>query len=61
MNNNLEQNKSKIFIDVGNNISNSNNQINYKNINTTQTDKNLNHNKKYIQYIKPLLFLLQKA
>ena len=61
MNNNLEQNKSKIFIDVGNNISNSNNQINYKNINTTQTDKTLNYNKKYIQYIKPLLFLLQKA
>ena len=62
MNNNLEQNKSKIFIDVGNNInSNSKNQINYKNINTTQTDKTLNYNKKYIQYIKPLLFLLQKA
>ena len=62
MNNNSEQNKSKIFIDVGNNInSNSKNQINYKNINTTQTDKTLNHNKKYIQYIKPLLFLLQKA
>ena len=62
MNNNLEQNKSKIFIDVGNNInSNSKNQINYKNINTTQTDKTSNYNKKYIQYIKPLLFLLQKA
>ena len=62
MNNNLEQNKSKIFIDVGNNInSSSKNQINYKNINTTQTDKTLNYNKKYIQYIKPLLFLLQKA
>ena len=62
MNNNLEQNKSKIFIDVGNNINNnSKNQINYKNINTTQTDKTLNYNKKYIQYIKPLLFLLQKA
>ena len=62
MNKNLEQNKSKIFIDVGNNInSNSKNQINYKNINTTQTDKTLNYNKKYIQYIKPLLFLLQKA
>ena len=62
MNNNLEQNKSNIYIDFGNNInSNSKNQINYKNINTTQTDKTLNHNKKYIQYIKPLLFLLQKA
>ena len=62
MSNNLEQNKSKIFIDVGNNInSNSKNQINYKNINTTQTDKTSNYNKKYIQYIKPLLFLLQKA
>ena len=36
---------------------NSKSQINYKNINTIQT----NHNKKYIQYIKPLLFLLQKA
>ena len=65
MNNNLEQNKSKIYIDVGNNLNNINNnpknQINYKNINTTQTDKTLSHNKKYIQYIKPLLFLLQKA
>ena len=36
---------------------NSKSQINYKNVNTIQT----NHNKKYIQYIKPLLFLLQKA
>jgi len=36
---------------------NSKSQVNYKNINTVQT----NHNKKYIQYIKPLLFLLQKA
>ena len=38
---------------------NSKSQINNKNmnINITQT----NHNKKYIQYIKPLLFLLQKA
>ena len=36
---------------------NSKSQVNYKNINTGQT----NHNKKYIQYIKPLLFLLQKA
>ena len=62
MNNNLKQNKSKIFLDVGNNLnSNSKNQINSKNINATQTDKTLNHNKKYIQYIKPLLFLLQKA
>ena len=36
---------------------NSKSQMNYKNINTTQ----INHNKKYIQYIKPLLLLLQKA
>ena len=36
---------------------NSKSQMNYKNINTTQN----NRNKKYIQYIKPLLLLLQKA
>ena len=57
--NNIDQNKN-IYIDTGNN--NSKTQINYKNINTTQTEKTLiNHNKKYIQYIKPLLLLLQKA
>ncbi len=36
--------------------------MDYKNINTTQTDKKGNYNnKKFIQYIKPLLVLLQKA
>ena len=38
---------------------NSKSQINNKNVNTNITQTN--HNKKYIQYIKPLLFLLQKA
>ena len=60
MNNNIETNKSKIIIDIGSN--NLNNQINYKNINTNQTDKIVNHNNnKIIPYIKPLLLLLQKA
>ena len=38
---------------------NSKSQINNKNVNINITQTN--HNKKYIQYIKPLLFLLQKA
>ena len=36
---------------------NTKSQINYKNITPSQT----NHNKKYLQYIKPILLLLQKA
>ena len=36
---------------------NSKSQINNKNITQTQ----INHNKKYLQYIKPILLLLQKA
>ena len=36
---------------------NTKSQINYKNITSSQT----NHNKKYLQYIKPILLLLQKA
>ena len=36
---------------------NSKSQINNKNI----TQKQINHNKKYLQYIKPILLLLQKA
>ena len=36
---------------------NTKSQINYKNITHSQT----NHNKKYLQYIKPILLLLQKA
>ena len=59
MNSNLEKNKSKVNIDTGN--SNLNNQYNYKNINTNPTDKIINNNKKYLQYIKPLLLLLQKS
>ncbi len=51
----------KIDADTGNN-NNSKSQMNFNNINTTHKEKNLiNHNKKYIQYIKPLLLLLQKA
>ena len=58
--NNIESNKSKISIDIGNN--NLNKQLNYKNINTIQADKALNHySAKFVQYIKPLLLLLQKA
>ena len=53
MNNN---NKENIDVTKTEN-NNSKSQMNYKNINTVQT----NHNKKYIQYIKPLLLLLQKA
>ena len=59
--NNIEQNKSKINIEIGNS-NNLKNNMDYKNINTTQTDKKGNYNnKKFIQYIKPLLVLLQKA
>ena len=36
---------------------NTKSQINYKNITPSQ----INHNKKYLQYIKPILLLLQKA
>ena len=53
MNNNNKENIDVTKIENNNSKS----QMNYKNINTVQT----NHNKKYIQYIKPLLLLLQKA
>ena len=54
----MSNNNNKENIDVAKTENNnSKSQVNYKNINTVQT----NHNKKYIQYIKPLLFLLQKA
>ena len=56
----MEPNKSKINIEIGNN--NIKSQINYKNINTTQSDKAANYNNnKLVQYIKPLLLLLEKA
>ena len=54
----MSNNNNKENIDVTKTENNnSKSQMNYKNINTVQT----NHNKKYIQYIKPLLLLLQKA
>ena len=60
MNNKNEPNKSKIKIDIESN--NLNNQLNYQNVNINQTDKTINlNNKRIMQYIKPLLFLLQKA
>ena len=51
-------NEKKVYDINAENI-NSKSQMNCKNINTANT--NINHNKKYIQYIKPLLLLLQKA
>ena len=51
-------NEKKVYDINAENI-NSKSQMNFKNINTANT--NINHNKKYIQYIKPLLLLLQKA
>ena len=51
-------NEKKVYDINAENI-NSKSQMNCKNINTAKT--NINHNKKYIQYIKPLLLLLQKA
>ena len=60
MNNKNEPNKSKIKIDIESN--NLNNQLNFQNVNINQTDKTMNlNNKRIMQYIKPLLFLLQKA
>ena len=60
MNNKNEPNKSKIKIDIESNYLN--NQLNYQNVNINQTDKTINlNNKRIMQYIKPLLFLLQKA
>ena len=60
MNNNINPSNSKKYIGLGNN--NTEMQINYKNINTTnQNDKTINYNNKYLLYIKPLLLLLQKA
>ena len=51
-------NEKKVYDINAENI-NSKSQMNCKNTNTANT--NINHNKKYIQYIKPLLLLLQKA
>ena len=53
MNNNNKENNHEINAEN----KNSKSQMNYKNNNNIQT----NHNKKYLQYIKPLLLLLQKA
>ena len=50
-------NNKENFHETNNENKNSKSQMDHKNINTMQT----NHNKKYIQYIKPLLLLLQKA
>ena len=53
MNNNNKENNHEINAEN----KNSKSQLNFKNNNNIQT----NHNKKYLQYIKPLLLLLQKA
>ena len=53
MNNNYKENNHEKNTEN----KNSKSQMNFKNNNNIQT----NHNKKYLQYIKPLLLLLQKA
>ena len=53
----MNKNNKENIHEINTENKNKKSQINYKNITPSQT----NHNKKYLQYIKPILLLLQKA